>query len=124
MGLFCQIHHDDFFPISVDRLHLIKTTSNGSKRSSIVEDKRLELVYVIPLFDEFAALWFSQNDIGWKYSYRVTVGNALDKHLLPVFGERPVSKIKKADILAFRAIDPDGDATDFHEYPFTNVQLL
>ena len=56
-----------------------------------------------PLFRDFAETWFSENQVGWKHSYEITLRRSLDKHLLPHFGGQPVSTIKKADILAFRA---------------------
>lgn len=56
-----------------------------------------------PLFKEFANLWFSENEIQWRRSYRITQRGALDKYLIPQFGDRPVGDITKADILAFRA---------------------
>ncbi len=55
-----------------------------------------------PLFSEFTELWFKENEIAWKYSYKSTLRNSLDKHILPVFGEMPVSVISKAQILEFR----------------------
>lgn len=68
-----------------------------------IEYKRIEIVDGVPLFRAFTEVWFGENEIAWKYSYKVTVRNSLDKHILPEFGDRPVSIIKKADILAFRA---------------------
>jgi integrase len=56
-----------------------------------------------PLFKEFAELWFSEHQIGWKHSYKETLRGSLEKHLYPSFGDKPVDVIKKADILAFRA---------------------
>ncbi len=67
-----------------------------------IAKKRILLVDGIPFFKDFTNIWFSENEIGWKHSYRETLRNSLDKHILPVFGERPVSLIKKAEILAFR----------------------
>ena len=55
-----------------------------------------------PLFSVFAETWFSENEIAWKPSYRTTLRNSLNKHILPVFGDAPVSQISKAEILAFR----------------------
>ena len=67
-----------------------------------LESKRVELVDGIPLFSVFAEVWFSENEIAWKPSYKTTLRNSLNKHILPVFGDVPVSQIKKAEILAFR----------------------
>jgi len=55
-----------------------------------------------PLFSVFAEVWFSENEIAWKPSYKTTLQHSLKKHILPVFGDAPVSQIKKAEILAFR----------------------
>jgi integrase len=56
-----------------------------------------------PTFSDFADTWWNENEIAWKHSYRITLRASLDKHILPAFGEIPVSHIAKADILAFRA---------------------
>ena len=80
-----------YFPNSV---HLSKFQA--------IKNKRIELVDGIPLFKSFTEIWFSENEIGWKHSYKATLRNSLDKHILPVFGETPVSLIKKAAILSFR----------------------
>ena len=55
-----------------------------------------------PLFSDFTELWFKENEVLWKHSYKITLRNSLDKHILPVFGETPVSLITKAMILEFR----------------------
>lgn len=56
-----------------------------------------------PLFRVFAELWFTEVEVSWRRSYRVTQKGALDKYLLPFFGEKEVGHITKADVLAFRA---------------------
>lgn len=56
-----------------------------------------------PTFKDFSQTWFDENEIGWKHSYRTTLRSSLDKHVIPAFGEVPVSHITRADILAFRA---------------------
>ncbi len=67
------------------------------------EERRVQLQSDTPIFSDFSDLWFSENEIGWKHSYRITLRSSLDKHVLPVFGAQPVSHITRADILAFRA---------------------
>lgn len=76
--------------------------SSNLEKFITIENKRVELVDGIPLFKNFAEVWFTENEIGWKHSYKETVRNSLDKHVIPFFGEFPVSKIKKVDILNFR----------------------
>lgn len=55
-----------------------------------------------PLFRDFAGQWMEENRIGWKASYIETLEHSLSKHVLPAFGDVPVSAITKEDILAFR----------------------
>ena len=41
--------------------------------------------------------------MSWRRSYSITQRGALDKYLIPYFGEKMVGQITKADVLAFRA---------------------
>lgn len=56
-----------------------------------------------PLFSDFAETWFQECEVGWRYSHRETVRRDLNIHLIPEFGESPLDKILKADVLRFRA---------------------
>ena len=56
-----------------------------------------------PRFADFAETWFSECEPGWRPRYQESVRGALDQHLLPVFGNKRVNEIRRADILAFRA---------------------
>jgi len=56
-----------------------------------------------PLFKEFAQQWFAEAEITWRRSYTVTQRGALDKYLIPFFGDKEVGQITKSDVLAFRA---------------------
>lgn len=56
-----------------------------------------------PLFRDFANQWFVEAEVSWRRSYVITQRGALDKYLIPHFGERVVGSITKADVLAFRA---------------------
>ena len=67
------------------------------------DERRVQAQSDTPTFSDFSDLWFSENEIGWKHSYRITLRSSLDKHILPAFGTQPVSHITRADILAFRA---------------------
>lgn len=57
----------------------------------------------IPLFGDFAELWFSEKKIEWRDSHANTVRISLDKYLLPTFGKKIVGQIRKSDILNFRS---------------------
>jgi len=56
-----------------------------------------------PLFKDFAEKWFDECKIGWRRSYIETMRNTIDKHLLPYFGDKMVSSIRREDILDFRS---------------------
>ena len=56
-----------------------------------------------PLFKDFADQWYSEMKIQWRKSHYLTVAGELEKHILPVFGDKEVGCITKAEILAFRS---------------------
>ncbi len=56
-----------------------------------------------PIFKVFAEMWFSESEVSWRRSYKVTQRGSIDQYLIPYFGEKEVGQITKADVLAFRA---------------------
>lgn len=56
-----------------------------------------------PLFRDFSETWISEVEVTWRRSYAITQRGALDKYLIPFFGDKEVGQITKADVLAFRA---------------------
>lgn len=56
-----------------------------------------------PVFKDFAEKWFDECKIGWRKSYVQTMRDTIDKHLVPYFGEKVVSSIRREDILDFRS---------------------
>jgi len=56
-----------------------------------------------PLFKKFSEKWFDECKIGWRRSYVQTMRDTIDKHLVPYFGEKVVSSIRREDILDFRS---------------------
>ena len=82
----------------------------GISPQSIDEIKSFNLIpevepvpAVTPLFKDFAERWFAECRIGWRRSYIETIRNTIDKHLIPYFGEKMVSSIRREDILDFRS---------------------
>lgn len=57
----------------------------------------------MPRFEEFKSTWFAEHKIEWRESYQEKIKIVLDKYLTPFFGNRPVDRIKKSDLLDFRA---------------------
>ncbi len=56
-----------------------------------------------PTFADFSITWRAEMAPQWRRLHREGVDAIFDAHLLPVFGERPVGEINKADVLGFRA---------------------
>ena len=56
-----------------------------------------------PNFKDFANQWFGETEVTWRRSYKVTQRGALDKYIVPYFGEKQLGMVTKADVLAFRA---------------------
>jgi integrase len=56
-----------------------------------------------PTMYEFANQWYAETEVTWRRSYRITQRGALDKYILPAFGDKRLGSISKADVLAFRA---------------------
>ncbi len=57
----------------------------------------------MPLFRDFAETWFTEKEVEWRKSHRISTRADLDKLLKPHFGDKLVSQIAKADVLTFRA---------------------
>jgi len=69
-------------------------------REEIVMD---EAVLKTPLFADFIKEWLSENQIGWRRSYQVTIRGNIDKYYLPAFGSVRVGAVTRADLLKFRS---------------------
>ncbi len=69
-------------------------------REKIVMD---EAVLKTPLFADFIKEWLSENQIGWRRSYQVTISGNINKYYLPAFGSVRVGAVTRADLLKFRS---------------------
>lgn len=56
-----------------------------------------------PNFREFANQWYGESEVTWRRSYKITQRGAMDKYILPYFGDKQLGMVTKADVLAFRA---------------------
>lgn len=56
-----------------------------------------------PSFKSFAEQWLEENEVSWRFKTLETNRGTVRKHLIPQFGEKRVSDITKADVLAFRS---------------------
>jgi integrase len=55
-----------------------------------------------PNFRSFVDQWLMEHQIEWRRSHLRTLKSTLTKHLLPYFGDRPINRISRGDVLAFR----------------------
>lgn len=77
-----------------------------SNRVEEFKEKRSQQIAVqtkVPLFKEFTKLWFKQKQVEWRTSYQQKVSIVIKNYLIPAFGNQVLSKIKKSDLLNFRA---------------------
>ena len=77
-----------------------------SNRVEEFKEKRSQQIAVqtkVPLFKEFTELWFKQKQVEWRISYQQKVSIVIKNYLIPAFGNQVLSKIKKSDLLNFRA---------------------
>ena len=85
LGIFDYKRH---FPQSTNAQ---KFVSNGRKNSG-------------PTFEKYTEKWYRNNKISWKPSFQRSVRSILDRHLIPYFGDKPVSEITKWMLKEFRTI--------------------
>jgi len=91
--------YQNYFPNSKNLKLFIESGVVQQQVVSVVDNE----VPDTPTFKEFADIWVSENEVGWRASHKRTQMDIINGHLIPVFGDKYVSKIKKAEILAFRA---------------------
>ncbi len=53
-------------------------------------------------YAEFYKLWLAENSAPWRPATLATMEGFMDKYILPTFGEMPLNKITKSDLLLFR----------------------
>ncbi|MEN8170587.1 MAG: site-specific integrase [Pseudomonadota bacterium] len=90
-----QFNYADFFPNS-------QMVARFEDRSQRLETHHASLDGV-PTVVEFKKVWFGEMTPTWRYSYIKSVTNLYGTHIIPEFGDKVISHITKADILAFRA---------------------
>ena len=102
LGQYCERMEAQ---ITLGQFDFCKTFPNSSRCEVFSRQALREaaLVAGCPLFSHFAELWFNEKTAEWRTSQIETVRSILNVHLLPCFGDKPVSLIDKAAIMAFRA---------------------
>jgi integrase len=56
-----------------------------------------------PNFRDYTSTWLSEHQVEWRRSHIKVLMSTIDGHLLPVFADKPVGTITKAEVLALRA---------------------
>ena len=56
-----------------------------------------------PLFEDFAETWVQENEVSWRRSYRRTVEDIINKHLVPRFKGRGVGSLTREELLKLRS---------------------
>jgi integrase len=56
-----------------------------------------------PTFAVFVDIWLTENEVRWRRTTRNLRRDMIERHLIPVFGERMVSTITRPQLLEFRA---------------------
>ncbi|MEW8508843.1 MAG: DUF3596 domain-containing protein [Candidatus Thiodiazotropha sp.] len=99
--------YSNYFPNSKNKERIAGSSGSSyeftCQSASVSADRDSELDSDLPTFKAFSDIWVSENEVGWRRSHRKTQMDIINGHLLPVFGQKEVSRITKAEILAFRA---------------------
>ncbi len=91
-----------YFPSSRNAARFSATKALPLKEhpvSGVVSEEKADT----PLFRDFAGTWFTEKEVEWRRSHKISTRADIDNLLIPRFGDRVVSQITKADILGFRA---------------------
>ncbi len=89
-----QFNYADYFPQS-------KMVEKFEQRANHV--KSLASGEGTPTLSQFKELWSAEMMPTWRNSYQGSIESIFECHILPVFGDKVVSHITKADVLQFRA---------------------
>ncbi|MCK7630221.1 site-specific integrase [Shewanella sp. JNE10-2] len=65
-----------------------------------------------PFFDNFANQWFERKKATWKNSYQAMVRAALDKYLIPTFGNTLINEVTLSQVDYFRQALKEGEKKD------------
>lgn len=96
------LEYGRFFPNSANRTRY-EVLARGQGTQAIGQLALGNGATETPLFREFGATWFTENEVRWRRTTRDMMRLIVDKQLAPVFGDRAVGAITRADVLAFRA---------------------
>lgn len=88
-----QFNYADFFPQST----MVQKLAQRTQHIALHSNRGL------PTVKEFKEQWLDEMSPTWRTSYVNSVTSIMSSHVLPVFGEKVVSSVTKADLFQFRA---------------------
>ena len=95
--------YSHYFPNSKNLKHFTEQGQVETQSISHVAMPANQVNVDTPSFKEFSEVWVSENEISWRRSHKKTQQDIINGKLMPEFGDKAVSQITKAEILAFRA---------------------
>lgn len=96
LGAYPQISLSDARQRREDARRLL---ANGIDPSEVKKAKREEQQEQKRTFEVVAREWFVKNEPGWSASHCATVKSRLERDIFPVFGNSPISEIKRSHII-------------------------
>jgi len=110
-----SFRYDEYFPNSKMAARFVATRV-ASSEVSVEKDIESAAVPVAsqfaaahgivahgPIFKDFSEQWVQEHSIEWRRSHIRSLLSTIEGRLYPYFGQKMVSTISKADVLAFRA---------------------
>lgn len=98
-----SFEYEKYFPHSTNLAKIKQIEANEKRRDSTIKRRRQGLDPDVPTLQEFSETWFNENEVRWRTSTKVFMRQHADLYVLPRFGEKVVSDITRAEVLAFRS---------------------
>lgn len=77
--------------------------SSMLKKIDATEQATLNIEDQVPIFEDFAELWFNESKVQWRKTHLSSVFQIINQRIKPFFNGIRVDQIKKQQILAFRS---------------------
>lgn len=77
--------------------------SSMLKKIDATEQATLNMEDQVPIFEDFAELWFNESKVQWRKTHLSSVFQIINQRIKPFFKGIRVDQIKKQQILAFRS---------------------
>lgn len=96
--------YSDYFPDSKNAERFAEPGNREVSEKPVAETSDLSPAErSTPTFQAFSEIWMREQQVTWRLATQEVMSLILNKHLMPVFAERELHRINKAEILEFRA---------------------